>query len=138
MECMANSDNVIRAGLTPKLRDIPNLVSGLTYNASPASKHTVSTAPFQPGGVSTLYDPPVPEFAVVQVKLPAGQAEVHRAVDGPSIAIVTDGAGAVEWGGAERLEIGLGDVFFVGAGTDVKLHSGSEELVVYRAFVEAE
>ncbi|TFK93123.1 RmlC-like cupin, partial [Polyporus arcularius HHB13444] len=30
-ECMATSDNVIRAGLTPKLRDVPNLVAGLTY-----------------------------------------------------------------------------------------------------------
>ncbi|KAF8798497.1 RmlC-like cupin [Phlegmacium glaucopus] len=40
-ECMANSDNVIRAGLTPKLRDIPNLISNLTYTASPPSKHVV-------------------------------------------------------------------------------------------------
>ena len=35
IECMANSDNVIRAGLTPKLRDIPNLVNTLTYAAAP-------------------------------------------------------------------------------------------------------
>ncbi|KAF8798466.1 RmlC-like cupin [Phlegmacium glaucopus] len=40
IECMANSDNVMRAGLTPKLRDIPNLISNLTYTASP-SKHVV-------------------------------------------------------------------------------------------------
>ncbi|KAJ3547092.1 hypothetical protein NM688_g5439 [Phlebia brevispora] len=34
VECMATSDNVIRAGLTPKLRDVPNLVAGLTYTAA--------------------------------------------------------------------------------------------------------
>ncbi|KAG6917106.1 hypothetical protein DXG01_003926 [Tephrocybe rancida] len=134
MECMANSDNVIRAGLTPKLRDIPNLVSGLTYNASPAAKHLVSPSSF--GSASTLYDPPISEFSVVQVKLAPGAREKHRSIDGPSIAIVTDGAGAVDWGG-EKLEVGLGDVFFVGAGTEITFGARDGEFVVYRAFVEA-
>ncbi|PIA33301.1 hypothetical protein AQUCO_04100015v1 [Aquilegia coerulea] len=31
IECMATSDNVVRAGLTPKLRDVPTLCSMLTY-----------------------------------------------------------------------------------------------------------
>jgi len=31
IECMATSDNVVRAGLTPKLRDIQTLCSMLTY-----------------------------------------------------------------------------------------------------------
>jgi Phosphomannose isomerase type I len=31
IECMVNSNKVIRAGVTPELRDIPNLVSNLTY-----------------------------------------------------------------------------------------------------------
>ncbi|RDB27634.1 Mannose-6-phosphate isomerase [Hypsizygus marmoreus] len=139
MECMANSDNVIRAGLTPKLRDIPNLVSTLTYNTSPPSKHVVEPSSFsRTSDVSTLYDPPIPEFSVVQVKLSLGQIEAHRSVDGPSIAIVADGAGTVHWGSGEALPIGLGDVFFIGARTEVKLRAGEEDLVVYRAFVEVE
>ncbi|KAJ1935942.1 Mannose-6-phosphate isomerase, partial [Linderina pennispora] len=32
IECMATSDNVVRAGLTPKLRDVPVLVDMLTYD----------------------------------------------------------------------------------------------------------
>ena len=32
VECMAASDNVIRAGLTPKLRDTKVLCDCLTYN----------------------------------------------------------------------------------------------------------
>ncbi|KAF8798446.1 RmlC-like cupin [Phlegmacium glaucopus] len=60
IECMANSDNVIRAGLTPKLRDIPNLISNLTYTASPPSKHVVE--PKLKYSVPTLYDPPYPNF----------------------------------------------------------------------------
>lgn len=144
---MANSDNVIRAGLTPKLRDIPNLISNLTYTASPPSKHvvepklknsSVSVSVSQPS-VSTLYDPPIPEFSVIQVKLPSGGKEGHDDIGGPSIAIITEGKGKVSWGrgGVESLDIGLGDVFFVGAGTRVEFEaSGVGELVVYRAFIE--
>ena len=141
---MANSDNVIRAGLTPKLRDIPNLISNLTYTASPPSKHVVeprlvhSSVSVSPSGVSTLYDPPIPEFSVIQVKLPSDGKECHDEIKGPSIAIVTDGKGKVSWG-SEVLDIGLGDVFFIGAGTKIEFEaSGVGELVVYRAFVEDE
>ena len=140
MECMANSDNVIRAGLTPKLRDVPNLLSGLTYVASPPAKHSVDTRPFDDAAPSTaLYDPPIPEFSVVRVTLSLGKEEKHRPVDGPSIAIVTDGAGLVRWRMGdvmETLEVGVGDVFFVGAGTEVDLVATAEEWIVYRAFVE--
>ena len=39
----------------------------------------------------------------------------------------------------ESLDIGLGDVFFVGAGTRIELEaSGVGELVIYRAFVEVD
>lgn len=142
---MANSDNVIRAGLTPKLRDLPNLIAGLTYATSPASKHTVTPTPFRAPSddrVSTLYDPPIPEFSVVQVKLQWEGVERHPAVDGPSIAVVTQGFGAVKWGGAEdweELAIRAGDVFFIGAGMEVKFINWDEagEFVMYRAFVEA-
>ncbi|KAG6895628.1 hypothetical protein C0992_000301 [Termitomyces sp. T32_za158] len=144
-ECMANSDNVIRAGLTPKLRDIPNLISTLTYTASPPTKHYVSPSPFSPtttttGSPSTLYDPPIPEFSVVQLKLAPRGEEKHRPVMGPSIMIVTDGEAVVRWeleGRKERmLNVGLGDVVFVGAGTEVRFEAGDGEFVVYRAFVE--
>jgi mannose-6-phosphate isomerase len=143
---MANSDNVIRAGLTPKLRDIPNLVSNLTYIASPPSKHVVkpklkhsssSSISVSQSSFSTLYDPPIPEFSVIQVKLPSGMKECHDEIRGPSIAIVTEGKGKVSWG-LESLDVGLGDVFFVGAGIRIEFEAsgGVEGLVVYRAFVE--
>ncbi|KAL1740042.1 RmlC-like cupin domain-containing protein, partial [Schizophyllum fasciatum] len=113
MECMANSDNVIRAGLTPKLRDIPNLVDGLTYVPGPGTKHAVRPSAFSPP--SRLYDPPIPEFSVVMTALEAGQSDTHRVVEGPSIAIVTEGAATVSWG-SDELPVSVGDVFFVGSG----------------------
>lgn len=35
MECMINSDNVVRGGLTPKMKDVNTLVSMLKYELKP-------------------------------------------------------------------------------------------------------
>ena len=58
IECMACSDNVVRAGLTPKLVDVPVLVEMLTYDYS----YPTIMRPSQ--GESTLYKPPVKDFEV--------------------------------------------------------------------------
>ncbi|KAI0302924.1 mannose-6-phosphate isomerase [Russula brevipes] len=137
IECMANSDNVIRAGLTPKLRDIPNLVNTLTYAAVPASHHAVKPLPFSPSSSSMLYDPPIAEFSVVRTTLAPGKTEGHRAIDGPSIAIIAGGKGRVQWVSGS-LDIVQGEVIFVGTDTTIKLFAtGHENLEIYRAFVEA-
>lgn len=134
MECMANSDNVIRAGLTPKLRDIPNLISGLTYTASLPSKHVVNPTPFHNSKDTALYDPPVPEFSVLQVKVEPAGVESHPAIDGPSIAIVTEGSGTVSWGsGSGSLDLHKGLVFFIGRGAEVHFKA-TDTLTVFRAF----
>lgn len=136
---MANSDNVIRAGLTPKLRDIPNLVNTLTYAAAPASRHRVKPLPFSVSLASTLYDPPIPEFSVVNTTLTPGQTEGHHAIDGPSIAIVASGKGKLLWSSGS-LDVMRGEAIFVGANTAIDLFAVGEEdekLEIYRAFVEA-
>jgi len=138
---MANSDNVIRAGLTPKLRDIPNLVSTLTYIPASADEHLVQPTRFSASNFTTLYDPPIAEFSVLQVVLPAGQKDRHAPIHGPSTAIVTEGEGSVTWEGdaAGRLDIAQGSVVFISAGVAVEFHQKSKEqqMVVYRAYVEA-
>jgi mannose-6-phosphate isomerase len=139
MECMANSDNVIRAGLTPKLRDVPNLVATLTYESSKASKHMVTPQPLGAGSqFSTLYNPPIPEFAVIKVNIPGHKQEKHSKLDGPSIMIVTEGKGSVQWNDGEESEMLLeaGFVFYVGAGTEITFRAQGTKLVLYRAFVE--
>jgi mannose-6-phosphate isomerase len=133
---MATSDNVLRAGLTPKTRDVPNLVSSLTYRASAPSAHVVKPAPFPRGSAYTkLYDPPIPEFAVLLTRVPGGERETHEGLEGPSVLIVTDGTGKVVWEGAEALVAKEGLVLFVGANTPVTFEADNE-LVLYRAFVE--
>jgi mannose-6-phosphate isomerase len=134
MECMATSDNVIRAGLTPKLRDVPNLISGLTYISGHHSKHIVEAAPFSEH--SRLYNPPVPEFAVIEVQLQGNESDVHRPIEGPSIVSITTGNGTVQWDSGS-LPVVTGDVLFMGAGVEVSFASRGDGLTLYRAFVEA-
>lgn len=140
---MANSDNVIRAGLTPKLRDIPNLVSGLTYVASPSLKHIVQPVPFSISTTDTLlYNPPVPEFSVLLIKVASGKVEVHSGIAGPSIAIVTDGEGILSWRSDEdSLRVSMGSVFFIAAGAEIKVvntDQSQNSLVIFRAFVQVQ
>uniref|UniRef100_A0A914Y3S1 mannose-6-phosphate isomerase n=1 Tax=Panagrolaimus superbus TaxID=310955 RepID=A0A914Y3S1_9BILA len=63
IECMACSDNTIRAGLTPKFKDVPTLVSSLTYNTAGPTylcPKEVVRGIFE-------YKPPVPEFTVQRI-----------------------------------------------------------------------
>ncbi|KAG9038580.1 Mannose-6-phosphate isomerase [Tulasnella sp. JGI-2019a] len=142
IECMATSDNVVRAGLTPKLRDVSTLVAMLTYNWGPADSQIMPPTRFRSTSHTTLYDPPIDEFSVALTDLGAETTEVHEPIDGPSIFIVTRGDGKVKWkeSDGKEVEVNLekaGAVFFIGAGVQVEFSSGSSGLTLYRAFVEA-
>jgi mannose-6-phosphate isomerase len=64
IECMALSDNVVRAGLTPKFRDVDTLCSMLTYNMYKGEE--VFTQPESISSFSLQYKAPVPEFSVIK------------------------------------------------------------------------
>lgn len=142
---MATSDNVVRAGLTPKLRDVDTLISMLTYEAGPAANQLLKPSQFgseENDSSSLLYDPPIDEFSVVKVDVAKGGETSHRAVEGPSICIVTKGSGhvsfsAAEGGNKDDLEVKRGDVVYIGAGSEVSWKSEEEGLELFRAFVEA-
>jgi len=146
MECMANSDNVLRAGLTPKPRDVPNLLASLSYISGDPVRHAIQPVPFYAEGITgrlastVLYKPPTPEFSVLRTVVTPGCVETHRAIRGPSIVVVLGGQGIIRWAETEKLEVTLGHVLFVGQGAAVQFEAGvakdEQELVIYRAFVE--
>lgn len=76
LECMACSDNVVRAGLTQKHRDKDTLCEMLTYSMRSAeeNKFAPQTHPTIPNAL--VYDPPTPEFAVVKIDVPSGAKEI--------------------------------------------------------------
>lgn len=60
LEVMANSDNVLRAGLTPKFIDVPELLANLQFRPQPASG--LLTQP-EPRGNELFFPIPVEDFA---------------------------------------------------------------------------
>ncbi|KAI5990347.1 RmlC-like cupin domain-containing protein [Pisolithus marmoratus] len=108
IECMANSDNVIRAGLTPKPKDVPNLIDPL-----PGSPCTI------------IYVPPVPDFRVLSVKIPKNMCEDTAALPvlrSPSL------PKAIVWRCLREVQV------FIGANVSVLFRAGREGMSIYRAY----
>lgn len=91
VECMANSDNVVRAGLTPKFQDVETLVDILTYETS--------LPEIQDGKVYKnvrLYNTPVPEFQIFKINLPENTIG-HQQSTNIEILLVTEGIITIQW-----------------------------------------
>lgn len=144
---MAASDNVIRAGFTPKFKDVDTLTSTLTYRYEPISEQkmnptdypyvTLNSTAYSSASSATLYDPPIEEFSVVKTDLnKSGAKATFEAIDGPSIVICTKGQGTIKVG-PKTEEVKEGYVYFVGATATLVLEStGDEPFVTFKAFCE--
>ncbi|KAL5226667.1 hypothetical protein ABZP36_014932 [Zizania latifolia] len=135
IECMATSDNVVRAGLTPKYRDVQTLCSMLTYKQ--IFPEISQGVPVQPH--VRRYTPPFDEFEVDCCSLPPGEQVVISPVPGPSVYLVLAGEGELQVDSMPDGENSKqGDVFFVPAHTEVKLSAcGAECMQLYRAGVNS-
>ncbi|KAK3112753.1 Mannose-6-phosphate isomerase [Teratosphaeriaceae sp. CCFEE 6253] len=149
IECMAASDNVVRAGFTPKFKDVPTLTGMLTYSYAPIAEQKMvpgdyslckmNSAAYSSGSAATLYDPPIEEFSVVRTALKAKGAKVtFEGIEGPSIVICTHGSGTIAVGPKVE-EVKEGWVYFVGATAELVIEStGEKEMICFRAFCELE
>ncbi|XP_075475833.1 mannose-6-phosphate isomerase 2-like [Primulina tabacum] len=132
VECMATSDNVVRAGLTPKHRDVQTLCSMLTYKPGfPTILSGVVSNSF-----TRKYIPPFDEFEVDQCILPKETSTVFSAVPGASICVVMAGVGTLCTASSEEC-VTEGDVLFVPANTEITVASTSG-MNLYRAGVNSQ
>ncbi|XP_034661396.1 mannose-6-phosphate isomerase [Drosophila subobscura] len=67
VECMACSDNVIRAGLTPKYKDVEQLISSVIFEGADAGRKLF--LPYHIDDHVQVYVPPVDDFAVIHVAI---------------------------------------------------------------------
>lgn len=87
IEVMANSDNVLRAGLTAKHMDIPELLAAVDYVAAPP----VRIAPESHSTVSRVFYAPVDDFELSVTHV--ADSETHRIPGrGPRVLLCLDGA----------------------------------------------
>lgn len=127
---MACSDNTIRAGLTPKFKDLETLCDCLTYSTKSAKNCLVS---------STLLDfstrtfkTKAEEFCVDQVSVGEDkelQSYTLAKKDSGSIIIVIDGQAK-----ANEFRLHPGFVFFLPALTDLKITGIQKPFSLYRAY----
>ncbi|RLN87687.1 hypothetical protein BBJ28_00003652 [Nothophytophthora sp. Chile5] len=132
IECMACSDNVVRAGLTPKFIDKETLHSMLTYRTG---KPRVYKGEIQGGGISRLYSSPVPEFEVEAIELKPRQRYALPARTGASIVLVISGSGSTvePSGAADGWQMSKGRVYFLPKGEILEIQGGDEGLAAFRA-----
>ncbi|GAV53908.1 hypothetical protein ZYGR_0AK04100 [Zygosaccharomyces rouxii] len=137
VECMAASDNVVRAGFTPKFKDVNNLVSMLTYSYDPVEEQKMKPKLWEKcsgAGVTTNFNPPIEEFAVMYTTFKDAVGTRHfEGLDGASILITTKGNGEITVAGT-TLKAEPGYVFFIAANTPVDLKALDTDFTTFRAF----
>jgi len=108
IEVLANSDNVIRAGLTGKHIDVPELLKLL----DPAVTVPVLAPVALAAGVG-WFDTPAPEFALYVADLTEDAVTLPAA--GPRIVLCTSGTAALRAGSGESLKLPRGESCFIPA-----------------------
>jgi len=121
-------------GFTPD-KDSTKLVAK-TMTATPKTPSSIKLASssFSKGtkGNTTVYATPFEEFSIMRI---AGEEQL-QALDGPAIAIVTEGQVSVQETGKKSISPAeAGSVFFIGAGANVQFSAGGE---VWAAFYDGD
>ncbi|WP_028923696.1 mannose-6-phosphate isomerase, class I [Pseudonocardia acaciae] len=121
IELMANSDNVLRGGLTPKHVDVPELLRLLDFGSCrPPIVHGITD------GALTRYDTVAEEFRLW--RLDWAEANVGDVVSlpdgGPRILLCTSGAAKVSAGSGRSLTLRRGESLWLDA-TDCEVKAAS-------------
>lgn len=129
VECMACSDNVVRAGLTPKFKDIPTLIDMLDYQPLtieetkfPGKKISENIIEFDPRDVSKIDD-----FIVQEIR---GTNGMINAVDQPSLLMIIEGEGTMNNG---EVQFNAAEVFLIDSNTSIDFQT-KKNLLAYRAY----
>ncbi|MBZ6390304.1 MAG: mannose-6-phosphate isomerase [Pantoea dispersa] len=128
LEVMANSDNVLRAGLTPKFIDIPELLANLKFEAKPAA--TLLTQP-QTQGDSLIFPIPVEDFAFAIHTLSATPQTLAQ--HSAALLFCIEGQAVIEKAG-QQLVLQPGESCFIAASESPVSAAGTGRLArVYNA-----
>ncbi len=109
VECMAVSDFVIRAGLTPKPKDIPALIQTVEYRSTVPSPCPLIE---QPGSQFRRY---ATNFSEFQVERSKGTVAESSDTDGPALYFAMSGSGELNTG-SERTPFAAPDLVLVAPG----------------------
>lgn len=141
IECMACSDNVVRAGLTPKYKDVDTLVAMLEYEGKNTDDIIYKARDLGPEQkYSKVFIPLVKDFAVVHTKIPAGDTTSYKIVNRKygSILLVLSGHGKLKINSSgHELAAEEGSILFLPATIeptiDLLITDSSVDFIAYQA-----
>jgi mannose-6-phosphate isomerase len=113
IECMANSDNVVRAGLTNKFKDVETLLDIMRYEF--AECEIINS---EQRADDVVYNTGAEEFRITRQRKGGGFKRVCKSNDRPSVCLIADGEIEVMWNyaGMDHLKsFSKGESFFIPA-----------------------
>ena len=129
IELMANSDNVLRAGLTPKHVDVPELLKHVVFEET--EPHLMS-GELQKDGIETIYKSPAPDFELSKIELEKTH-KYHAKAKTAQILMVIEGEAMIQEG-ETSLECKKGDSVLLTSEADYKISTPSK-VIIYKATV---
>ncbi|MEU3651199.1 mannose-6-phosphate isomerase, class I [Lentzea sp. NPDC034063] len=128
IEILANSDNVLRCGLTPKHVDVPELLRVLDFTCG--DMEVLLGEEIQPG--VRVYRTPAPEFELSRLDL-AGETRINH--EGPQIMICTEGSVVLTNARGDELKLRRGESVWLPASDPAVLvrPDGVESAELFRA-----
>lgn len=137
IECMAKSDNVIRAGFTPKFKDVDTLCKSLSYEVTEPTSLIIRPK-VKADGITFSYSAHTKEFSVDQIFFNSDGALCHKFVfeakESASILVVVKGKFLVK---GLDVRAGAGSVYLIPAMLSITVVSCESELLCFRAFAIA-
>lgn len=124
IELMANSDNVLRGGLTPKHVDVPELLKHTLFEAVHPQVLEGEVSAQNP--TERIYHSPAPDFELSRISLQAGERYVHTAASA-EILLLLKGEASVS--GSAQLQLAQGDTALALAGEQYEVTTTSQALI---------
>lgn len=131
IELMANSDNVLRGGLTPKHIDVDELLRVVRFEPTPVD--IIEANPLRPG--EAVYPCPAEEFALSRIQATGDQPYLSSGSRSVELLLCASGEGTIYCeGSTEAMAVGKGDSFLVPARIDFYTILG--DVTLYKAAVQ--
>ena len=126
MEIMANSDNVLRGGLTPKHVDVPELMKHVQFNA--VEPEIIRGIPIEENG-EEIFPSPAADFELRRLQLKTGD-EVKIQTTTADIFFVLDGLVEASCNN-ETIELKSGESIFAAADSEIQFKASLDSMVFH-------
>lgn len=127
MELMANSDNVLRGGLTPKHVDVPELLKHVVFEET---NPDIMLGELQEDGIERIYKSPAPDFELSQIAI-SSKENYNSIAKTAQILIVIEGEIKINEGNTS-LVLSKGKAAFLAAESNYSITTPNSA-IVYKA-----